>query len=173
MFTLGAAGLIAAYVLLGVLLVSLNLYSRWAWPVKIFGIVLVAVFYGVTYRSIPPLLGWPTQQNLPERFNLLALYVQEPDKATGDEGAIYMWVTDLGRGFSNVRPRAYEVPFSAELQQKAVEAGSKLKKGLPQLGETKEAELGPNGQPRDTTEQGQASVSIDFYDLPDPLFPEK
>lgn len=173
MFTLGAAGLVAAYVVLGILLISLNLYSKWAWPIKVAGILVVAVFYVVTYRSIPPMLGWPTAQSLPERFNLVALYVQEPDKTTGDEGAIYLWVTDLDKGFTNVRPRSHKVAFSAELHQKVVEAGSKLRKGLPQLGETKEAELGPNGTPRDTTEQGQASASIDFYDLPDPLFPEK
>lgn len=173
MFTLGAAGLVAAYVVLAVLLLSINLYSRWRWPVKAVATLLVTAFYVVTYQSIPPLLGWPASQELPERFNLVAAYVEEPDKATGDDGAIYLWVTNLDEGFENVRPRAYSVPFSSELHQEVAEASGKLRKGIPQLGETKDAKLGPNGRPLDTSQQGQASVSVEFFDLPDPLFPEK
>lgn len=173
MFTLGAAGLVAAYVILAVLLLSINLYSKWRWPVKAVATVVVTGFYVVTYQSIPPLLGWPASQRLPDRFNLVAVYVEEPDKASGDEGAIYLWVTDLEQGFEDVKPRAYAVPFSAELHQQVADASGKLRKGIPQLGETKDAKLGPNGRPLDTSQQGQASVSVDFFDLPDPLFPEK
>jgi hypothetical protein len=54
-----------------------------------------------------------------------------------------------------------------------VEAGVKLRKGLPQLGEVRDEDLGPHAAPTDESRGGQMSVHIDFYDLPDPLFPEK
>ena len=106
MSSLGVAGLIASYIVIAILLLSLNLYSRWRWPVKAFAILLVSAFYVVSYRSIPPLLGWPVGQDLPKKFNLVAVYVAEPDKVTGDEGEIFLWLTSLDQGFKNLKPRS-------------------------------------------------------------------
>ncbi len=171
MFTLNAGGLVAAYIVLALLLLSVNLYSNWRWPVKIGLIVLVSAFYIVSYLSIPPLLGWPTDERLPRQFNLVAIYVQEPDKLNGTEGDIYIWVTDMRTPPSQARPRAYRLPFTPELHARVVQAGNKLRKNLPQLGEIEEE--GPGATPLDTSQLGQESVNIQFYDLPDPLFPEK
>ena len=174
MVLLGQSGLIAAYVLLALLLLILNLYTRWPWKTKAALIVLVSAFYFVSYYSFPPLLGWPTAAELPKRFNLVAIYVQEPDKTSGDEGEIFLWATDLNKGPRVSEPRAYRVPFTGELHARVVEAGNKMRKGLPQLGEVKEEEdLGAGGRPTDESQGGQKSIAIEFFDLPDPLFPEK
>ena len=58
---LGVISLIGSYVLLALLLLSLNLYSNWGWRVKTGAIALVSIFYLVTYLSFPPILGWPTK----------------------------------------------------------------------------------------------------------------
>ena len=173
MVLLGKAGLIAAYTIIALSLISLNLYTKWSWRVKATAVVLVSAFYVVTYFSIPPLLGWPTSEDLPQRFNLVAVYVTEPDKATGRDGEIFLWATDLERGPRGAEPRAYRVPFSGELHARVVEAGNKMRKGLPQLGEVREEQLGPHARPTDETRGGQETVAIEFFDLPDPLFPEK
>ena len=190
MVLLGTSGLVAAYVIVALLLLVLNLNARWPWQVKALAIVVVSALYVVTYFSLPPLLGWPTDQSLPKRFNLVAIYVQEPDKASGREGEILLWATDMTEGPRAAEPRSYRVPFSVELHEKVTEAGNKIRKGLPQLGELREEKLaahstpatatqgvqkqvGAPGRPADTTHGGQNSVAIDFYDLPDPLFPEK
>ncbi len=173
MVLLGTSGLIAAYVLIALLLLILNLYTRWAWHVKAALIVLVSAFYVVTYFSLPPLLGWPTDADLPQRFNLVAIYVEEPDKSTGSPGEIFLWATDMAEGPRGAEPRAYRVPFTGELHARVVEAGNKMRKGLPQLGEVKEEQLGPHARPTDESQGGQKSVAIEFFDLPDPLFPEK
>ncbi|MCC7413030.1 MAG: hypothetical protein IT495_15550 [Gammaproteobacteria bacterium] len=172
MVTLGTAGLVAAYVLVALLLVSLLLFSRWPWQLKAAMVVVVSTFYIVTYVSIPMLLGWPTDDGLPRRFNLVAVYVQEPDKVTGARGDIYLWVTDMLAPPDQSVPRSYRLPFTPELHAKVVEAGTKLRKNLPQLGEIEEEE-GKGSVPLDTTRMGQKSTRIEFYDLPDPLFPEK
>ena len=173
MVLLGQSGLIAAYILIALLLVSLNLYTPWSWRVKASLIVIVSGFYLVTYFSLPPLLGWPTDDALPQRFNLVAVFVREPDKSTGAEGEIFLWATDMAKGPRGVEPRAYRVPFTGELHAKVVEAGNKMRKGLPQLGEINEEQLGPHIRPTDATHGGQKSMAIEFFDLPDPLFPEK
>lgn len=173
MLILSKTALVAAYVLIALLLLSINLYSKWSWRVKTLTVIAVSAFYLITYFSIPPLLGWPTDQALPERFNLVAIYVDEPNKITGEPGEIYLWVADMKHGPGHDKPRAYRVPFSVALHTKVVEAGVKLRKGLPQLGEVKEEEVGPHTTPTDEKRGGQTSAHIEFYDLPDPLFPEK
>lgn len=171
MVTLSIAGLIFAYILLAVLLLGLVVYSEWSWIVKATAIILVSVFYVVSYFSFPPLLGWATKsEGLPERFRLLAAHVSEPDKITGSTGAIYLWVSDMTAG-ANKDPRAFELDFDKDLHQRVVQAQAKLNKKLPQLGE-----LLDGGKPeeiKDNTQGGQASVNIEFFDMPDPLFPEK
>lgn len=173
MIILSQAGLVAAYVLIALLLIGVNLYSSFSWRAKVLLVVLVSAFYVVTYYSFPPLMGWPTSAELPKRFNLVAIYVEEPDKTTGDPGEIYLWLTDLEKGPARNEPRAYRVPFDGELHAKVVEAGTKMRKGLPQLGELVDKKVGPHARPTDESRGGQKTVDIEFFDLPDPLFPEK
>ncbi|MGE0385896.1 MAG: hypothetical protein AB7Q97_14275 [Gammaproteobacteria bacterium] len=173
--TLNASGLTAAYVLIALLLVALLVYSRWTWKVKAAAIAIVTAFYFVAYHSVPPLLGWPTGSALPQRFKLVAAFVREPDKATGASGAIYLWATDMLAGPGADTPRAYRLPFTPELHTRVVDAREKLRKNMPQLGEIKndEERTGPPGRPGTQRRPGQESVRIEFFDLPDPLFPEK
>ena len=173
MIMLGTTGLVTAYVVVALLLLFSCLYTTWSWVTKSFLIVLVSVFYLTTYFSFPPLMGWPTDSPLPERFNVIALHVQEPDKKNGSEGTVFLWVTDLETDPKISIPRAYKLPFTESLHAKIVQASNKLKKGLPQLGEMIEEEVGPSAVPENSREGGQKSIAIEFFDLPDPLFPEK
>lgn len=173
MYQLGVIGLVAAYILTVLLLLSINLYSNWSWKVKAGSIGAAMLLYIVTYVSIPPLLGWPTSESLPQRFRLVAAEVLQPDKATGAKGKIYLWLKGLEGAADRGRPRAYELPYSSQLHEAVLKAKSKLDKGMQQLGEMKES-MDPDAREVDTySRMGQESVEIDFYDLPDPLIPEK
>jgi|SRR5690606_2211400 hypothetical protein len=170
--TLGLVGLISAYVLVALLLLSVNLYSAWRWQVKAAVTVVTSAFYIVTYLSLPPLLGWPVTQDLPEKFRLLGVYVQQPDKVADTEGAIYFWVTDAAELGGEPEPRAYRLPYSPALHEAALGAAAKLAKGVAQLGEVKDPEGGV--RPLDNpNRQGQVSAPVRFYDVPDPLLPDK
>lgn len=169
---LGIAGLITAYVLIALLLLSLNLYSNWSWKVKAGTIVIVTVFYIVSYLSYPPLLGWPTTEQPPERFKLLAAHVEQPDKAAGTEGSIYLWVTQIDDLTAYGPPRAYKLPYSDLMHEVVIKANAKLKRDMPQLGELNE-EGAMKAQVKDSSRAGASNAPIVFYDLPDPLFPEK
>ncbi len=172
MYSLGMTGLIAAYVLVALLLLSINLYSNWSWKVKAGCIVATTLLYLVTYLSFPPLLGWPTGEMPPQRFRLVGADVLQPDKMTGAEGIVYLWVKDLDDLSGRTQPRAYKLPYSSVLHEAVLAAKSKMNKGMEQLGEFKlplenarEVDMASRG--------GQQSVEIDFYDIPDPLIPDK
>jgi len=169
--TLGISGLIAAYILLAVLLLSINLYSKWSWQLKGMTIIITSVFYIVSYFSFPPLLGWPTSQKLPAHFRLLATEVHQPDKFTGEEGSVYLWLKEVEDITSRVSPRAYVIPYSSLLHEKIINVQTKIDRGIPQLGEYEENMM--RQEVVDSSEIGQKSLDIKFYDLPDPLFPDK
>jgi len=171
--TLSISGLVAAYILIALLLLSLNLYSRWSWQVKAGAIVVTTAFYIVTYISFSPLLGWPTDQPPPSNFRLIAAHVQQPNKITGENGAIYLWLSQIDNLSKISPPRAYELPYSNNLYEKIVEANAKLKKGVPLLGEVEEFDRTNMVQVEDQSRMGQESLNIQFYDLPDPLIPDK
>lgn len=170
--TLGIAGLITAYVLIAILLLSINLYSNWSWRIKAGAIIITTAFYIISYISFPPLLGWPTTQQPPERFKLLAAHVEQPDKSSGDEGAIYLWVNQIDDLTAYGEPRAYRLPYSDLMHEVVIKANAKLKKDIPQLGELNE-EGAMQVEVQDSSRAGVADAPIVFYDLPDPLFPEK
>jgi len=172
-YTLGIAGLLVAYVAIALLLLSINLYSNWSWKIKAASILATTLLYIVSYISFPPLLGWPTGEIPPERFRLIAADVVQPDKASGEKGMVYLWLKDLDDLSGRTRPRAYALAYSDRLHEMIINAKSKLNKGMAQLGEFK---LPNDSHVReiDTFKRtGQKAVNIEFYDLPDPLIPDK
>lgn len=155
-----------AFAVVGLLLLNVVFFTRFAWWIKLACVAMVAGLGLMTWRAMPDLLGWPTHAGIPPRFNLNAIHVVEPDKSGVNKGAIYLWVTRFATDTSGVVPRAVVLPFTPELQAKVAAAGTKLRKNLPQLGETIE-----RVQPGDA--HGRHMLDIDFFDLPDPLFPER
>ncbi|MBI1732018.1 MAG: hypothetical protein HYR49_04525 [Gammaproteobacteria bacterium] len=173
MMHLGFAGLVAAYVFIVLLLLSINLHSRWGWRAKAGATVAAAVFYLVTYLSIPELLGWPIRRDPPAKFRLHAAYVQQPDKLTKSKGAIYMWLTDTRDFAHNGPPRAFQLPYSAPMHEAVINATARINKGMPQMGEFRNPDDPNVTLLDDPTRAGQKSAQVAFFDIPDPLFPDK
>jgi hypothetical protein len=169
--TLGMSGLIAAYVLIALLLLSINLYSKWSWPVKAATIIITSGFYAVSYYSFPALLGWPTTEAMPQKFKLNAVQVVQPDKQKKTKGKIYLWATELKDLKPVGMPRAYRLPYSEALFEKVNKARIKMSKGMEQLGEYKKPKKGSILIMVPKT--SQVYTPIKFYDLPNPLYPEK
>ena len=172
MYTIGISSQIAAYIMLAVLLLSINLYSNWSWKIKASTVIITSVFYIVIYMSFPPILGWPTEENPPERFRLVAAHVMQPDKLSGNDGAIFLWLSELEDLTKDSIPRAYELEYSEMLHEMVINANAKLQKGTAQLGEFEDIDA-PNAKPVEGTRTSQVSTKIQFYDMPDPLFPDK
>lgn len=167
MIAAGISGLVVAYLALAAVLSVVLRDARWSWPIKCGLTAALVALCVLTHGALPPLLGWPSVGVPPARFNLLAVHVQEPNKASGDPGGIYLWAADMAAGAGGGEPRAYRLPFRADLHSRVVEAGNKMRKGLPQLGEARVL-----AQPR-TGDTATRVIDVEFFDVPDPLFPEQ
>ena len=184
------AGLIAAYVVIAVLLLSLNLTSRWRWGIKAVAIVVTAVFFIEAYVFTYRLLGWPTNTELPGHFQVLWAKVEEPEKFTGADGAIYLWLDELDE--YNIPlgvPRAHELPYSDRLAEAVLEVTEKIQEGLEVSGTAEildnqkspsKEELeeitqrdDPTGSRYDVDVFPDDHQVIEFDDMPAPVLPDK
>jgi len=124
-----------AYVVMGLLLLGIGLTSRLVWWVKAAAIVVTSVFFVEAFYATKGLLGWPGSERLPSRFQLLWVRAVEPDAKVGDPGAIYLWVEELDENnVSSGVPRAYRLPYSRPLADRASKARDEIVKGNPQQG---------------------------------------
>jgi hypothetical protein len=185
-------GLVAAYIVVALLLVSLNLTSLWRWWVKAAAIIVTTIFFGVTYSTINALMGWPTTQRPPGRFNLISSRISEPDRKTHAPGHIYLWADELDRNnIPSGIPRNYELPYSDTLARKVSNAQEKRDQGIDIMGrlldpQQQQEELTHNarqgGRQQNKDQQSPATDTVpfkedgsdlSFEDLPPILLPDK
>lgn len=187
--TTSIIALTAAYAVIAVLLLSLNLTSRWAWQVKAAAIGVTTAFFAATYLAIGGLLGWPSSQRMPPHFQLLWARVVEPDKLRGQDGAIYLWVEQLDENnVPSELPRAYRLPYSDELADLIAGAQEKREEGVDLAGTVEYGEEvdDPSRARLDELEEGGEETSrmdtvpfldqamrMSFQDLPPALLPPK
>jgi hypothetical protein len=186
------AGLVAAYLVLAVLLLSLNLTSLWRWWIKAAAIVVTTGFFGITYQAVSGMMGWPTTQRLPSRFNLVWTRIVEPDKKTSSAGGIYIWAEELDE--NNVpanKPRSYQLSYTDDLARKVAGAQEKRDRGSDVMGRLDDERQRPAeetgkaikiGQIRKDGEQNAATdtvpfkddgASLNFEELPPVVLPDK
>ena len=183
-------GLISAYVVVAVLLLSLNLTSRWKWWVKAVAIVVTGIFFIQAYLQTYALLGWPTDTDLPRHFQVLWAKVEEPNKFTGGEGAIFLWVDELDEFNLPIGvPRAHKLPYTPGLADEVVKITGRIRAGMDVAGiaELADDEESTSSRmmkdvtaPEDLT-GGQFQVDVfpdqiqtlQFEDMPPPILPDK
>ncbi len=154
--------LLLGYVLLAVLLLSLNLRAQWHWSVKAGAVVLTTAFYFVSWWGLRESEGWPARADPLAEFELLAYDVQQPDKRRDSPGAIYLWVRPPHAVEGT--PRAHRLAYSEALHQAVLEAGERLSRGRRQRGERRQA------SPDRTEARGSALL---FRDMILPTLPDK
>src|SRR5215470_13797217 len=190
--TLSLAGIVASYLIVAVLLLSLNLASRWHWGIKAAAIAVTTGFFGISYFSLAGLIGWPSEERIPEHFQLHWATVIEPDKLSGTPGSIYLWVEALDdNNMLAGTPRAFRVPYSRALADRIGHAKERIEQGAEQAGTARDIDL-PEGEPdRDRRLAGapprrdepgspgdpaafiQLMPQIEFEDMPPPALPPK
>lgn len=192
--SLAGVGLVVAYIVVAVLLLSLNLTSLWRWWVKAAAIVVTIAFFAVSYSSLQAMMGWPTFQKPPARFSLVWTMVSEPDKKTRNPGAIYLWADALDA--NNVpagRPRSYQLPYSDALARRVAAAQEKREHGQDVMGTVSVSKPPPDAKPLSDIKMGQIQddkkgdhnaaadtvpfmddgTRLGFEDLPPVLLPNK
>lgn len=164
MQNLGLTGLVFSYGALAALVLSLYLYSTWHWWVKAAATLGLLFLYVATYLSIPPLLGWPTNHEVPRQFRLIAFTVEE------NEG-VYIWANDLSRGVRIGTPRAYKLAYNKVLHEDIEIAGAKLRRGINIIGELSTPEPSSPLQSTDKKPGKKATQNVTFLEAPEALVP--
>ena len=184
----------AAYVVLGVLLLTMGLSLRFAWWVKAAAIVITSVFFVEAFFAIRGLLGWPRTGPLPARFQLLWVRVVEPDLKASNPGAIYLWLEGVDENnIPDGVPRSYHLAYSRPLADRAIKARDEIIGGKPQQGMAGELDGNRGEKEADSTqrrsgaqaEPGLTTVDLDqfrllqqaqqveFSSMPAPVLPPK
>jgi hypothetical protein len=190
--TLPLIGVSLSYVAVTVLLLSLNLASRWHWGIKAVAIAITTAFFAISYASIAGLIGWPSEARVPEHFQLDWATVVEPDKLNGAPGSIYLWVEVLDANNAPAgMPRAFRVPYSRELADRIGHAKERIEQGVDQVATARDVGVpeGPPdedrrlagapprqdefGSPGDPMAFIQHVPAIEFEDMPPPALPAK
>lgn len=117
--------IVLASVAIGVLLLSLNLRSRWPAWVKLSATLVVAVLYIGVYLAVSELRGYPASAAVPADFELLATHTEEP--SGNSDGAIFLWLRD--RQQPDAEPRAYRLAYRREAHTAVATAGAQLRQG--------------------------------------------
>jgi len=121
---------VLAYVAIALLLLSLNLTSRWRWWVKAGAILVTGGFFVGSYFAIVSVLGWASPDEPPPRFALLATRVVEPDRITGNTGAIFLWLEELDdNNIPSGGPRSYRITYTKDFADAVSQAQDLLANG--------------------------------------------
>jgi hypothetical protein len=173
-----------AYVGLGAVALSLFLSSRFSVAVKTSIIAALSLFYIISYIGANELRGWAIQKPPPNPFKLHWAVVEEPDKARGLEGRVFILAQALG-DYGELRgaPRLYELPFSPALAQEIAEAKKQIENGQTVEGnlsykavkptEDDERETRRDAGDNRAADGEQERLILEFRDLPRPDLPPK
>lgn len=161
MMDLPIAGAVALFLVLAILLLSLNLASLWKWWIKAGAIVVTLAGLVVLYLVVTGVVGWASSGAMPERFSLLSTRIVEPDKMTGAPGHIYLWVEEVDdRQIVISPPRAFEVPYKVEIATDVATAQAKIEGGGKVLGEFAATGSEEANALQTAQEQGSGEVDI-------------
>jgi hypothetical protein len=179
-------GIPIAFLILIVSLAWLLIHVKGRIFTKILFAGIVPYYCLVMWCSLNTFAGWATDELTPDKLIVRWIIIEEPNKKTGDEGGIYIWIQSseqnkfnglnfLGYNSEPYEPRAYKLPYSRRLHEQAEAALKLLKKGrrvtaarpLPGDGDGEDGE--------DTSGYGydDNDNALKFYELPQPKYPEK
>jgi hypothetical protein len=164
-------GLVAAYVLFTALLLLALIHSRLHWFFKAALLVLALGFYWISYAGWRESRGWPSPTALPQKFLLHYAVIEEPDRDRGDDGAIFIWLSDLEHDRLADQPRAYRIGYRRETHANLEDAIRKMRYGKLQLGSVDGMMPAADGPEEETG--SDLYPNLRFIDLPDPALPEK
>lgn len=145
----------------------------------------------VTYWGVAEIRGLPSDTAPPELFRMHWARIVEPNKISGENGSIFLWVEALDEdNYPSGLPRAYQLPYTPELANAVERAMAAISGGEEVAGEIAEGaadistaeqlalELEAGEINQNNTGLGDRVVSIDFGDIrfgavPSPVTPNK
>ncbi|MBC6496802.1 MAG: hypothetical protein GDA54_00540 [Alphaproteobacteria bacterium GM7ARS4] len=162
-----------SYTLVACVLVIIHMRTSLHWGIKSSLTLGMALFYIMHYYGLKQLPGWPSHEELPSEFRLVAAQIYEPNPITQHPGHIYLWVSSMHDDIGLSTPQAFVLDYNGTLHTNINQALNRMKSGKPQLGTTSENETQRNKQTTRRDMTSVADMKITFEDLPSRLLPEK
>jgi hypothetical protein len=173
--------LILSYLLIASLLLLFCFFTPFTRKVKLTGILVVTAFYFTSWNSYINILGWPSTEDLPDKFRISWVIIQEPSKGDNKEGGLYLWVRNLNEVNTPYGiPRSYKLHWNEENHKVAQSALHKLKEGEQLNGTKTYGVLDKDNEGSKAnqykSEDGQLEEgrpSFEFVEVPPPNLPAK
>ena len=119
-----------SYAFVAALLAYLVLLTRIHWLLKFLATVATVAAIPLTFWGVGELRGLPSDGKIPSSFRMLWGEVVEPNALQGQKGHVYLWLIKLDSdNFPVGLPRAYQLPYSDELEIKVNEAMGGISEG--------------------------------------------
>lgn len=157
-------GIPVAFTILTAALLWIIIGGKGHWLVKM-GFVTVAMYFAVAlWVSLGTLIGWPSREQLPEKFQVHWIVVKEAPAGSKDPSCVYLWVTELDEtnkpkekepnrwliNFSAKKakwePRSHQTEYSRQLHEEAMMALEMIKEGKMVMGTRKGVERAVKGE---------------------------
>lgn len=133
-------GIPLAFLIITTLTLWIIIGSKGWWWLKAITIIGVIFFSTCLWKTLGSLQGWPTDETLPNKFEIKWSITQEPNKLKDSKGFICMWIINLDKEkekslpiFHNIgkdnKPRSYIVPYSRELHHQLEKIKRQIAKG--------------------------------------------
>ena len=170
-----------AYVITSALLLLFCFYTSFSKKIKLSGVVALTVFYIFSWQGYLGILGWPTSEELPEKFNINWVVIEEPNKVLNQEGGLFLWVRELNDADKPIGdPRAYKLFWNIENQKKAQDALHRIKEGEQLNGRKSYGVLNKDNEGKKSNayevQEGEPELgrpSFEFVEVPSPDLPPK
>tara|TARA_B110000438_G_C15797474_1_gene643530 strand:+ start:937 stop:1560 length:624 start_codon:yes stop_codon:yes gene_type:complete len=158
--------LLSSFIIITVLLLSLNFRSNWRWEVKIGVIIVSVLFYIFNYFAIIEIYGWPSTSKLPEKFKIHYTYIKEQDKFLNEPGFILMWLETLDEfNIPEGMPRVYKLPYSRALENELEIVKDKIEMGVEQAGTSEQIEqFSKKKDEKDNKKEGEKKEGAELTD---------
>ena len=135
-------GLVVAFILLATVTAWNTIRTRGWVGLKIVSISIL-IWYGfVVYFTIPQIMGWPANKDLPANSKIISVRIIEPKD--DNKGSMFFWVSQTPNHkrdainllrpdkifiyTGSMQPRSYRIPYDRELHKKLLETQKKQKR---------------------------------------------
>ncbi len=130
---------------------------------KILITLLLPLIYYFHWISLQQTSGWPSDQTLPTKFELISADIVEPNPLENNNGNIHLWI----RTSESDSPRAFKLTYSRELHKKLFETKKRIASGRRQIGLLYDNSAGQSG-----TSIG-GGMKLGFKNAPRKILPPK
>lgn len=114
--------------------------AKGLWWLKIPVITITLLFAILIWDIVGSLMGWATSSELPNKYRVHWIVVEEPGFKHNRKGAIYVLAKDLtpkedkriilGHQINFHSPRLYQIPYSRQAHEQVQGIKGKLRKGM-------------------------------------------